>query len=340
MKKLFTLVLSLMIYAGLFAQPVINSSFNPGPGENFRFHPVNTKITEGSSGANVTWDFSAIQIIWNAMGGKYMNPSATPYVNDFPGADIAYEDFFVPGTFHYYTTTSAAMDKLGEASFQMTAVYDNPQTIITYPFTYTTVVTDNYYCNTLVGSLDLEITGFWEANGDAYGTLILPSGTYNNVLRIKITNDFTKDYNDASIPVEGVEGVEYWWVSATSSKPLLKIISEHYTRDGNPYDSLFYIKISEEVSGIDHPDIAMSNLKLFPNPAAELLNLEFDVVNGSDIELSVVTVNGKTIREYGRESMSSGSYIKEHSLDGLAPGVYLLRVTAGDTSKMLRFVKL
>ena len=339
MKKLFTQILCLFVTTGLFAQPVINSSFNPKTGDVFRFHPVNTKITEGSSGANVTWDFSTIHIIWNAMGGKYMNPSATPYVNDFPGADVVYESFFAPGTYHYYYATSTALEKIGEASFQVTAVYNSPQTIITYPFTYNSKTTDNYSCNTTIGSLDLDIIGLWEAEGDAYGTLILPSGTYNNVLRIRITNEFTKDYNDPGQAVEGTEGVEFWYVSSTSNKPLLKIIREHYTRDGNPYDSLAISMVSEEVSGISHPDRAITNLRLFPNPATDVLHVGFEMENSAEVAMAMVTVDGRTIKEYGREAMSPGSYLKELSLDGLASGIYLLRVDAGEAPKMFRVVK-
>lgn len=338
MKRTFTLFVLLVGCLGLIAQPVITSSFNPAPGDSYKYHPVTTPIAPGNSGANVTWDFSSIAMVYNPLGGVYMSPSATPYVNDFPGSNVAFEAYYVVGTFHYYETTSAKLEKKGEASVQGVAVYDVPQTIITYPFTYNTTTTSNYSCVSLIGTTTQTLTGLWEAHGDAYGTLILPSGTYNNVLRVKITNEYTKEYSDAS-PTQGVDGEEYWWVSTTSKAPLLRITKEYYSDDGVLFDSLHIRFIADEVSGINHPDQSVSNLNIYPNPASDLLNLTFDIQKSTLFTLDLYSADGKIIRSYEPEQFFPGNHRKELLLEDITPGFYMLRVGAGDNFRMMKFIK-
>jgi len=146
MKHLLSFCLMVIASAGLFAQPSITSSFNPQVGDYYKYHPVNTIISEGAGGANATWNFGAIQITFNPIIGKFLHPSTTPYATDFTGADVVYEDYFVAGTYHYYEANTAKLEKMGYANAQLTAIYDNPQQIITYPFTYNSSFT-NVYCS-------------------------------------------------------------------------------------------------------------------------------------------------------------------------------------------------
>jgi hypothetical protein len=339
MKKFFTLLLCTAFGIGLYAQPTITSSFNPAPGDHYRFHPVNTQITAGNAGANVTWDFSGIQIIYNPIIGKYMSPSTTPYANDFSGTNVAFEDYFAAGTYHYFETTTSKYEKKGEASVLYTAVYQNPHTMFTYPFTYNTVVTDNFACTTSVGSLTLERNGTWEAKGDAYGTLMLPSGTYNNVLRIRTSSSTVDEY--PGVIQNGKDVIEYCWVMASSKRPLLKIGTEFHFSGGAPIDTVDYVRISEEVSGIAHPDQNLANIRLYPNPAAgEALAVSFELQNHAEVRIDLVSTDGKVARSMPAQKMTPGSHMVTIPMDGIAPGLWFVRVDSEGVPKMFRVVKL
>ncbi|MFO7722873.1 MAG: T9SS type A sorting domain-containing protein [Bacteroidales bacterium] len=339
MKKIFTLLLCTACCIGLYAQPVITSSFNPAPGEQYRYHPVNTQITPGNSGANITWDFSGIQIIYNPIIGKYINPSQTPYANDFTGSNVAFEDYFAAGTYHYFETTTNHYEKKGEASVLYTAVYQNPHTMFTYPFTYNTVVTDNFACTTAVGSLTLERNGTWEANGDAYGTLMLPSGTHSNVLRIKTTCNTVDEY--PGVIENGKNVIEYCWVIPTSKRPLLKIGTEYHFSGGAPIDTVYYVRISEEVSGIAHPDQNLSNIRLYPNPVAgDELAVGFEMQHQAEVKIELVSADGKVSRSMPMQNMAPGTHQVTVAMEGLAPGLWFVRVDSGGIPKMFKVVKL
>lgn len=267
-----------------------------------------------------------------------MSPSSTPYVNDFPGSNVASEDYYKPGTYYYFENTTSKMEKKGEAQVIFSAVYDDPQTLFTYPFTYNTVVTDNFSCTTAVGTYTLEKTGTWKATGDGYGTLLLPTGTYNDVLRIKIESYTHDDYIGATTIYE-LETIEYWWVRATSKAPLFKIETQYFTTNGTPIDTIVAVRISDEISGIGHSGQIMSNIRLYPNPVHENLNLLFELNEPAMVTLELFTADGRLINRYDCETIPVGSHQKTLSLDGMAPGFYLLNVDVAGISRMLKFIR-
>lgn len=338
MKRILTLGFLLFSCTVMFSQPVITSAFNPVPGDNYKYHPVNTIITPGSAGANVTWDFSGIQVVYNPVGGRYLSPSVTPYANDFSGCNVAYEDYNIAGTYHFYETSSAKWEKKGEASVLLTAVFNNPQDMFTYPFTYNTLVSDSFTCTAAVGALTLEKKGWWEVTGDAYGTLKLPSGDYTNVLRIKKTVNTYDDYIGVSTYETDV--TEYCWVLSTSKKPLLRIAVEFHYANGAPIDTVEYIRISDDVSGLDHPGKIVSNLMVYPNPASDMLSIDFNLLESSEVEIQLLNTEGKLLRLIGKSALPSGPQNMQCVTGDLAPGFYLINLKANGFNRMLKFVKL
>ncbi len=339
MKKMILFLFLLSSAMTLFSQPTINSTFNPAPGDNYKYHPVNTVITPGASGANATWDFSTIQIIYNPITGKYLSPSATPYNNDFPGCNVAYEDHFIAGTYHYFETTSSKMEKKGYASVLVTANYSDPQVMFTYPFTYNTVVSDSFKCTAPIGtSMVLEKKGHWEAKGDAYGTLRLPSGNHSNVLRI-FTKSYTLDDYGSSAGNYEVDAEEYLWVSTTSKIPLLRIGVEFHFANGSPIDTIEYIRVSDEVSGVSDPSGQVVQMRLYPNPASESITLDFFFLKPQKATLTLLGTDGKVIIHETDHEMGTGFQKKEMNVSNLAPGIYLLRFETEGVSRMFKFVK-
>jgi hypothetical protein len=339
MKKLLTLLLLTFIYTGGFSQPSITSSFNPVVGDNYKYHPVNTIVTPGNAGANVTWDFGAIAVLYNPFVGRYHNPAATPYAADFPTATVAFEDHFMAGTYHYYKTSGTKMEKLGEASVLVTAVFAAPFTMFTYPFTYNTTTTGNYTCTTAVGSLTLEKNGTWSATGDAYGTLILPSGIHSNVLRIK-THHVVDDVYSGGSGAYKKDITEYLFVIPTSRIPLLKITSEIFYSGGTPIDTIDLVSVSDEVSGLGETPSQTFHLKFSPNPTAGNILMEFELQREEKVQMTVYSPEGRMVRKSDESTLPAGRHEQQISLEGLLPGVYLLRMEAGSSTSLHRIIRI
>jgi hypothetical protein len=337
MKKFYFALLLILCGVGLMAQPVITSSFNPVPGDQYKYHPVNTQITAGNSGANVVWDFSTIQVIYNPITGKYLNPASTPYSTDFQMSTIAYEDYFAAGTYHYYTTSATKLEKVGEASVLLTAVYSQPATMYTYPFTYNTKVTTNYGCTTAVGSLTLHKTASWEAEGDAYGTLMLPSGTFQNILRIKTRHIIEDDYVGTVTNKQDI--TEYIWVSTTSKKPYLKITTTIHSTNGTTIDTVRTSLISDDVSAIGGAVMGSVSALVYPNPAQDQIILEFNTAHSANIGWSLFSADGQLIFENSAQNYSPGTHLAAIPVAALSPGCYFVRITSNEGSRVLRFMK-
>jgi len=75
--------------------------------------------------------------------------------------------------------------------------------------------------------------------------------------------------------------------------------------------------------GIEEPGSTL--FSIYPNPASEKLTIKVDVSVSKTIQVSLVDLIGKTIlnREF---LLSSGTNIKEVSLDNINKGVYILRI--------------
>lgn len=73
-----------------------------------------------------------------------------------------------------------------------------------------------------------------------------------------------------------------------------------------------------------NPDGDQSDLRVFPNPAKEELNIEFEVLKGSDARLQVIGVNGKEIfsKVYGKP----GKYTEKIKTENAEKGVFVVNL--------------
>ena len=90
--------------------------------------------------------------------------------------------------------------------------------------------------------------------------------------------------------------------------------------------------------------IALSNeeteagsISLYPNPAVENVQISFAGVSGGETEIVVLDMSAKVLRT-ANTNVSSGS-VYTLDVNGLVPGVYMVRITMGDAVSVHRIVK-
>lgn len=227
MKKIFTSILlipiTLLIGNSLQAQPTLTESNFMQIGDFFERYNIDASlgIDEQAGGENIEWNFSDLETTSN-FSFSVVNPAATANGALFPNANVA-ANF---GNFiDYYEITPNQTDFLGSDVIANAFILQNsnPQTFFTYPFTYNNTFTDTAYRNYLqyVGQV---VTN---AKADGYGTLKIPTGNFNNVLRISSTIQYRDssetDPNDFFyLTIE-----KYEWYSPNERYPLL--IIQHRT---------------------------------------------------------------------------------------------------------------
>jgi hypothetical protein len=90
------------------------------------------------------------------------------------------------------------------------------------------------------------------------------------------------------------------------------------------------------IVAIDYRPIAGLNVRAFPNPARDVLNLRWSAGRERPTTLRVFDLTGRQLALF---TSAAGDTSYELPVDRLIPGVYLLQITTGSDSETLRFEK-
>lgn len=70
------------------------------------------------------------------------------------------------------------------------------------------------------------------------------------------------------------------------------------------------------------PDPALKGLRVYPNPTAEMLTIDFSVLTAGAVTLSLTNQLGQCLRTIAEPNLASGDYTRSFSLRGLPAGHY------------------
>ncbi|MGI4762268.1 MAG: T9SS type A sorting domain-containing protein, partial [Janthinobacterium lividum] len=83
---------------------------------------------------------------------------------------------------------------------------------------------------------------------------------------------------------------------------------------------------------------ATFQLSLAPNPAAGTTTVAYQLPTAATASLAVQNLLGQTVRQLAPARQAAGAQAQTLSLQGLAPGVYLVRLQAGDLTQTTRLL--
>jgi glycosidase len=86
------------------------------------------------------------------------------------------------------------------------------------------------------------------------------------------------------------------------------------------------------------PQTAAFGLSLVPNPAAGTTTIRYELPTAATASVAVQTLLGQTIRQLAPARQTAGAQAQTLPLQGLAPGVYLVRLQAGDLTQTTRLL--
>lgn len=291
-----TLLLALAFGASVAAQPVIDFASIDLIGSSFNVYAVTSPGTSDPEpdGANVTWDFSSATL--QLMGTQaFMAAAGTPYAASYPTANMASAQT-VAGTtsYAYYDLQSTKLDVLADGVGSMDPnVYSEPKTVLQFPYAFNDWFIDYYNKNGTDYSVSRAYMG--------YGTVILPSGTFTNVVKQASTS--------------GV--IDFYTTSPTA-------LLVHIESDGSAVVAL------PGTVGIQEHGQA-SALRSFPNPVQDRLTLANDAPLG---DWWIMDATGR-VAQAGRTASLSTTI----DLSSLASGSYIARIGTGDRARSVLFLK-
>lgn len=320
MKPIYTFLL-ICVSSWVFAQPIITQSNIPQIGDNVTIAICSDPINEGSSGVNQTWDYSGLTES-EEQSFMYVDPSITPKADSFPDANLCGISW--DGSYSYYKVGSSALEAVGYVTpvpptDTAMIVFDDYEQIVQLPYTYNDDFIDDFDGTSYVpGFGGLAFDGDIDFEADGYGTLILPTGTYNNVVRYHF---FREQTNYVSGFPSNTQTKEQWaWVSADYRFWLL-LMEENF--DGFATSELIWYDKTplSVVTGVNTQEVY--DLSVYPNPVMNGGHINFTWDQDEDATVSIYSMEGKLIFER-KNSLTSGMNLLDIST--LTSGTYLLKI--------------
>jgi hypothetical protein len=304
------------------AQPVITTNNIPQLGDAVTIglcsDIVDADALNTSAGAIQTWDFSGLTETEEQMF-TFVDPATTFWANDYPGANLCGVSW--TGSHSYYHVGSGALETSGNAQIvpgtapedTIKMIYSTDiERIVPLPYTYLDQSTDNFAGSFSFGALVGTMDGNISFEADGYGTLILPNGTYENVVRYH----FNRTQNNTLITTTTTTKEQWAWVSEDHRFWLLLM---EINFDGfATSDLVWYDKspLPAVVSSVQEREaLAWS---IHPNPAS----IGTSVLLQSDVPVGhrLLDASGRLVRSYPVGTLQLDT-------DGLAAGSYLLERT-------------
>lgn len=358
------LLLFISLSSLLNAQIVLTSTDFAGANDTIRMsQATDPQLDYTSTGANHTWDFSALvpdgQILrdYNSMSGagaltQLMFGAVAPtkykasYYLESNALPIAQLTQFLPVSIdNIYQYTRKSVDSLTSIGYSMSVDgfeipfrSDTIEKKYDYPVEFGNSHLSRGYTNVDMSQV---IDAKWRqyrvrfSNVDGYGSITTPYGTFN-ALRIKHDISeidslyYTFPFIGAMwIPLPIPDSHEYEWWTNGEKEPILRVVTNE-------------VNGTEFITSIEYRDIyrAMANLSdntltfgMYPNPVANTMTIS----SGSDIEtISIIDVSGKTVHYVSAINNTECTI----SMEFLAKGSYTIIVTSGTSIGRSEFVKL
>lgn len=292
-KLIFSLASYALAQFSAWAQPVATSANVQDFTGEFYFGEA-TNFNPGPAGANQTWDFSNLQLTLGGLDTP-QTVASTPFAAQFPGANNCYKfsGIFPPDRFYYQNVSATKYEIIGMAITATSGdnYTPNSRTFCTFPYTFGTVYNDTY--RSVAEGTDTSVVVTY----DAYGTLVLPTGTYTNVIRQKVVkNGTTTNYN---------------WFNVQPFYPLVQTVLEQ--------NSIGVVKgINLGIEGHD----VNKQFAVYPNPTRDEINIEAIGAIDSAVDIEICDLTGKRLS--GRRFDNDQLRLNIGAFDA---GIYVLKIT-------------
>lgn len=280
-------------------------------------------MNHGDSGENVTWDFSLLvqtgTIEYVVSEGDSVLPNTNFTITD----DQQRKDHYYENTLgrYYYGTSFLGTIHL---------YYKKPGLTVFFPLEYGKTVYDTsdgfvaFFGDT---TLDRSIQVY---KCDGYGTIITPKGTFNNAIRVHITQYILDSFWNK---VPGTEIHSYMWYIKDYSMPVVSIAQilsdSQVVLDGANF------AINPPLNTFSKNNL-ISEIELYPNPTSNILNLKYDPANRITC-IEIIDLAGKHILQSIKLNNTTDSGEIKIDVSNLSNGVYFLKTTTSEGVRSAKF---
>lgn len=318
----------------LKAQTLNLNDLTPPLGVPFEGYYVDYQAP-GPVGTGLTWDFS---------GFSNAQPSATSFVDvvgnasaaSYPDANIAEhlgDDFY-----DFYGYTAAGIDYFGMASASNNVLmqYQNPQRTMAFPCSYNTSWQDDFGGPwTSSTGVAAHSYGTTSCIADAVGTLIMPYGTVENVLRVSTTSHDSDTFLGSGYINYFIQRQDYYKLGVP--RPLVTFFDQigGGTAVSGNLNGNYGFWLADPALVVPEVMENAISMEVMPNPAQDHVSLVFSSPGGM-MELSVIDATGRTVRNMKLDRQPLGIAKQDLDLNGIPPGLYTIQLTAANGQRGMK----
>lgn len=338
-RSLFLLCFGILsLTHGLEAQITLDRSHMPSPGDAPISSIADTllMLEPGPGGTDLRWDFRNLLPIAQRRDSFVAVPIL--YQAFFFGADLAR---FIPTpdslgpisldvAYQFYNKTSSAYENMGtgfEVSGIPVSLRNEPEDVVyRFPLTYGDRDTSTSQAELDLGTFGLDLYIFQRQTRinevDGWGSLQTPYGSFE-VLRVKTTLMAYDSvaFDTTNFAFERPEQVIYSWLSAEEVVPVLQM---NQLRLGQQLQtvSVSYRDSLRNLNsvGLGTP-LREARVRLYPNPARTYVQLDLPHSPAQGTRVDLLSLRGELLRKQALHQRTT-----RLSLEGLSPGMYLLRL--------------
>jgi len=100
--------------------------------------------------------------------------------------------------------------------------------------------------------------------------------------------------------------------------------------------SIRYLNFNDLASGVSLAENPNSAMRLYPNPAIDLLNIQPSILVNQASVIEIISIGGKVVH---REKTNALDAVYQIDVSALPKSIYLCRINNGKTIETMKFIK-
>ncbi len=337
MKKIYSLIAAAICFSSINAQTLTQANHAPVVGDMFQtINCTTVGANPGGNGAGQTWNFSSLTVLTTTTTNNGVTVASTGSASTYPSANVALS--IGTGTNSFYSSSASSLlywggdIKVGGQNIIM--AYSSPAPYAVYPMTLGTTTSSNVVgTNTSIAGAGT-FTGTSSVTGAGTGMLMLPGGyNFSNVLKVTTSTvmSFTLSFGTGTYSQN-----KYDYYAPSTKYPMLTITNETITSLAGPTTETVVLINGNYTLGMkESASEQLSNVIVYPNPAKDNININFNNENAENASYEIVNVLGQTVRTQNIPVVK-GETLYNINLNGFESGIYFVKLNVGIKSSITK----
>ena len=101
----------------------------------------------------------------------------------------------------------------------------------------------------------------------------------------------------------------------------------------------FSFQLVADIDPVSVEELTLNEFKFFPNPVADIAQVEFDLPTSTNIQFEIVDVLGQRIYFEDKGNLSSGKHNFSFDMNDFSNGIYFLSIRSDEQEKNIKIIK-